>query len=296
MSIGFHLSNSQLFNIGVFPWFMLAAVIVFFPIETPALIVRRTKAILFWWRSKYTDRPISINHLRILMRKDTVTNDDQNPVSASRDSQPSRIGKIGFYLALVYVVVQLLLPVRQWILPGNPSWNERGHRYSWRMMLRRKRVLTTFKVVAPDGSYQFFPSRMLMTPNQSIRAERNPELVRQAAVQLREMVAGLGVQDAKIYCLCLASLNGRRPVPIIDPDIDLASARRGWFKDDWVNQDHGPLLNNTWNQDTELWWTELVLPEQFKPLELHRPSESEAEIARQKELQAQNPAAASEPT
>jgi hypothetical protein len=286
MSLGFHLSNSQLFNIGVFPWFMLAALIVFFPADTAQSIAHKTKAVLYWWKSKYTDRPATIGHLRILMRAESIARNDTDSSNLQLQSRSNRRGKTGLFLAMVYVCVQLVLPIRQWVLPGNPSWNERGHRYSWRMMLRRKRVLTTFKVVASDGSYQFFPSRMLMTPNQSIRAERNPELVRQAAVELKKMVAGLGVQEAKIYCLCLASLNGRRPVPIIDPDIDLSAAQRDWFVDDWVNQDHGPLLDRVWNQDTEQWWMELVLPEQFKPLELHRPSELEQEIATQKQQQA----------
>ncbi|MGB7345812.1 MAG: HTTM domain-containing protein [Pirellulaceae bacterium] len=283
MSLVFHVANSQLFVIGVFPWFMLAAVIVFFPEDTLAKFRGFTTRLWQWWISKYSDSPASLRETVFLQTSERAT------VLPSTDAKQaaSRLGKVGFYLAVTYVCVQLVLPLRHWGLPGNPSWNERGHRFAWRMMLRRKVHLTTFKVVTPDGAYQFFPSTVVMTPYQSEHAEHNPELVRQAAVEMKKLAAEAGVDDAKVYCLCLMSLNGRRPVPIIDPSIDLTTAKRGWFVDSWVNQEHGPLPKEAWNQNKELWWRELKLPEQFKPLEMRLPSELDALLDQQRK-QAQN--------
>ncbi|NNE00595.1 MAG: HTTM domain-containing protein, partial [Pirellulaceae bacterium] len=52
MSIVFHVTNSQLFVIGIFPWFMLATLIVFFPPDTAPRLFR-------WISSKYTDEPLT---------------------------------------------------------------------------------------------------------------------------------------------------------------------------------------------------------------------------------------------
>ena len=282
MSLVFHLSNSQLFRIGVFPWFMLAGLIVFLPEDSIAILAKNLRSVGRSLFRKNTDShldpqkaPVVSHHLNCIQGIDKAV-------------KGSGWGRVGFSLAVFYVVIQLLLPFRHWMLPGNPAWNERGHRFAWRMMLRRKCVLTTFKVVTPDGQYQFFPSTHFLTYNQSVRGERNPELVRQTAVQIKKKAAEAGFKDAKVYCLCLASLNGRRPVPIIDPNIDLSVAKRGWLKDSWVMQDHGALPKRTWNQDKTQWWTELMLPERFKPLERRLPSELDAYI-RQQQKQQQSP-------
>ena len=35
VTLGFHLMNAQLFNIGMFPWFMICATLLFFPPDWP---------------------------------------------------------------------------------------------------------------------------------------------------------------------------------------------------------------------------------------------------------------------
>ncbi|QDT13113.1 HTTM domain-containing protein [Planctomycetes bacterium K23_9] len=281
MSIVFHVTNSQIFNIGVFPWFMLIAIVVFFPEDSIAKLTHSTRAMAKVWLSKYSDTSLSYRQAFQSIQK----NEHPDPLKLGDQGASSMtlFAKCGFAMAIVYVSVQLILPLRHWVLPGNPAWNERGHRFAWRMMLRNKTVLTTFKVVAPDGSYQFFPSTVVMTHYQSSRAERIPELMRQAAVELKKMAKQTGVDNAKVYCLCLTSLNGRRPRPIIDTNIDLASAKRGWLVDDWVLQNHGPLPRQTWDRDKTKWWRQLVLPEQFKQLEMRNPSELEAFVEQQRQ-------------
>ena len=285
-SIGFHLSNSQLFHIGVFPWFMLAALLIFFPWDWFPHWVG-------WIRSKYSDHPLSYSAARDKVRTDRdaaifALDEEKRKEPSGRQAKwftPAAGMKTwGFRLALTYVVIQLLLPIRPWILPGNPSWNERGQRFAWRMMLRQKVTLTTFRVEAPNGAYQFFPARTVMTYYQMSRAERNPELVRQAAVELKKMAESTGTKDAKIYCLALVSLNGRRPVPLVDPTIDLTTVRRGWLHDPWVNQKVSTLPKQPWKHryDREQWWRQLVLPAPFKPLQNRRPSELEALIDAQR--------------
>ncbi len=253
LSLVFHLTNSQLLSIGVFPWFMLATLIVFFPADAiPNLVAR------FGRRAK--PQPTS--------------GEDLSSTADESVKPTSRLGKLGLGLAILYVVIQLLLPIRPWVLPGNPSWNERGQRFAWRMMLRDKNTLTAYLIRhEPSGQFLYAPSTVVMTYYQASRAERDPELVRQAAVQLRRKIASLGLPNSRIHALQLVSLNGRRPTPIIDPTIDLASAQRGWFSDDWVIEDPGPFRDQVWAVDKEQWWKSLELPDPFKPLGQTTPSE-----------------------
>jgi hypothetical protein len=243
LSLIFHLTNSQLLTIGVFPWFMLATLIVFFPPDTiPRLLRLRPSA---------------------------------NGESRQEILKPSsRLAQAGLGLAIIYVVIQLLLPVRPWVLPGNASWNERGHRFAWRMMLRNKDTLTAFLIEHDaSGKFLYVPSSVVMTPYQISGAEHDPELIRQAAIQLQRQAADLGFPGSRIHALALVSLNGRRPMPMIDPSVDLCKAERGWLIDDWVWQDPGPFRDQPWRVDKEQWWQTLVLPEPFQRLQRTTPTE-----------------------
>tara|TARA_R110002049_G_scaffold72490_2_gene187237 strand:- start:280820 stop:282325 length:1506 start_codon:yes stop_codon:yes gene_type:complete len=246
LSLAFHLTNAKLLNIGVFPWFMLATLFVFLPPQT-------LRQIWNWL---------------VGIKTDTAQTAQSHPAFAS----PSNRRGVG--LAIIYVIVQLVLPIRPWVLPGNASWNERGQRFAWRMMLRDKVTLVHFLVIDSDtGEYLFLPSHTVLTANQMLTAERNPDLIRQAAVQLADLAAKLGTPQCRIHCLALVSLNGRRPQPMIDPTVDLLAVQRGWFIDDWVNVEPGPLPESIWDVEKERWWAELELPDPFKPLQGRSPEE-----------------------
>ncbi|MEM9588876.1 MAG: HTTM domain-containing protein, partial [Planctomycetota bacterium] len=215
LSLSFHLTNAALLQIGVFPWFMLATLLVFFPPGTVTRLMAR-------WRGS------------------SFRMDGLGTESRSRASQ------WGLWLAAVYVVVQLLLPLRHWALPGNPSWNERGHRFAWRMMLRNKRSLVHYLIRNPNDPEQFvfIPSSVILTPYQVQRSERYPECIRQAAIEAGRVGEELGMSDCEVHALALVSLNGRRPVPMVDPGVDLLKVKRGIWSNDWITPDAGPFAES----------------------------------------------------
>ncbi|WP_197454168.1 HTTM domain-containing protein [Stieleria varia] len=262
LALGFHLTNAVLFNIGVFPWFMLATLYVFFPPELIAGLTRR------------------------LLRTTGAIR-----LQTDKQIRHRRLSRIGFCIAAIYVIVQLLLPFRHWLMPGDASWNGRGHRFAWRMMLRHKESLTWFKI-ENDTGFLYAPATLVMTPYQSKIAVRDPEMIQQAALKIQQLAWEMGQSDCRVYVLALTSLNGRRPVPIIDPDADLTKVQRGWLSNDWVRDEPGPFLDPAWNVPQERWWTELTLPERFAALQGQSLARWQADFERfaqyQKSVQAAN--------
>jgi len=55
-------------------------------------------------------------------------------------------------LLLVYVLVQIYLPLRHWHYEGDVNWNEEGYSMAWRMMLNTKYGSLTFTVKDEQGS------------------------------------------------------------------------------------------------------------------------------------------------
>lgn len=104
----FHLTNAWLFQIGVFPWVMLALTPVFYPAD-------------------FTRR---------LLRLPTL---DAPP-------EPQREQPLVAAALIAWFAVQAALPLRHWLYPGQVNWTEEGHNFSWHMKLRVKRGETRFLV------------------------------------------------------------------------------------------------------------------------------------------------------
>ncbi|TWU55448.1 HTTM domain-containing protein [Rubripirellula reticaptiva] len=255
MSIGFHLTNAMTLTIGVFPWFMLATLVVFFPPET----LRR--------------------RLRLFLGNDSHDELEDTPPAAV---SISRVTRFAIGAAILYAMIHCLLPIRPALFPGDSNWNERGHRFAWRMMLRNKQALTHYLVVDRNSDdFLFVPSTTVLTGYQAQRADHHPELIRQTAVAISEAAAELGVPENRVYALALVSLNGRRPKPMVDPYVDLTEVQRGWWRDGWVDDDLEPMQDPPWTTPTEQWWTVLELPEPFKALRGRTPTELQDFLSRE---------------
>lgn len=195
----FHLSNAWLFHIGVFPWLMILALGIFYPPDWP---------------------------LRLL---------GQRAATASY-SPPVRLAPWTAAVLAAYVAVQLLLPLRHWLYPGDVAWTEEGHLYSWRMKLRDKSATRAeFRVVdeATGTEWTIRPEDVL-TRRQARKMSTRPDMVLQFAHRLAADAEAAGFKSAHVYATVEASLNGRPPRPLIDPSVDLAAEPRSWRPKPWV--------------------------------------------------------------
>ena len=211
-ALGFHLMNSQIFVIGVFPWMMMVLTTIYFAPDWPrkaGLIGRADRG------------------------KKTSKRSKGKREEAPESEWGWTLGRRAVAVLLgVWLGVQCLLPFRHLLIPGPVDWTEEGHRYAWRMKLRhkdgslafeatdrrtgQKTVLQDFEGVLTNVQY-----RMML---------HDPEMIRQFAHALADRLAEASGSEFEIRALNRIALNGREPQPMVDPAVDLTTAETSWLR------------------------------------------------------------------
>ncbi len=263
----FHVNNMLLFNIDVFPWFMIAATTLFLSPDWPRRIVAR-------WRREPQDEW------------------HPGPLAARQKITLSLIG--------VYLAVQLLVPLRHFFYPGSGQWTEEGNRFAWHMLLgvkrtevrfqvsdadsekqwtvdpatflspgevgllntspaltsaymrtlvdewrkngydrvniRRERRWVVFRVTDPASGEQWTldPVDLGLPPKQARRMSGTPDMVLQFAHHIVRLMRERGLESVEVRADGLMSLHGREYQRMVDPDVDLAKEPRTLGHAAWI--------------------------------------------------------------
>ncbi|PIB34392.1 hypothetical protein BFP72_02610 [Reichenbachiella sp. 5M10] len=184
--IGFNLFNSVIFQIGIFPYMMVALAIFFF-------------------------EPDQIR--KFFFKK-------------GPDKQPSQVSTPSWvlYLFTAYFAWQIYLPLRHHWIEGDVLWTEEGHRLSWRMMLRSRSGSASFKVVDSQTGQEFSVRKKdYLTSKQSHKVSAHPDFAWQFAQFLHQEYLAKGVSDPQVYCQKSRLRINQGPYKtLIDPSVDLA--------------------------------------------------------------------------
>jgi hypothetical protein len=229
--LSFHLANSQLFNIGVFPWFMIGASTVFFEPDWP----RRALAKLLPIAAPLMKPKSDWLALQARLKQKAVP-----PAGFANDISRARrrgiAGLLGAYLAF-----QLLWPFRHFLYEGDPGWNGKGDLFAWRMMLYDKRMTESrFFTLDPNGPQSANGRKPLVEIdarliNQALNElqvfglQRDPDLVLQLSRYLSRQLSSRGGPPAEIYVHLKVSYNTRAPQYQVDPETNLAAVERTLF-------------------------------------------------------------------
>lgn len=196
----FHLFNSFIFHIGIFPYMSIALCVFFFHPKTIQSI--------FFKRKDYYDSG------------EVIIPNGKN---------------LAIALFSIYFILQICLPLRHWFIKDDVLWTEEGHRLSWRMMLRSRSGNTTYRVVdkATDLNIPFKMTDFL-TDKQIKPAGSKPDMIWQFAQRLKEHYAKEG-KDVKVYVNSFVGLNGEKKQRMIDPTVDLAAVPWDFFEhSSWI--------------------------------------------------------------
>ena len=199
-SIFFHLFNSVVFQIGIFPFLSLAFSLFFFEAETVRNMFLKKK-------------PLYVEGAVFLPKRKTFL--------------------IGLFS--VYFLIQMALPLRHHVIEDNVLWTEEGHRLSWRMMLRVKHGSTSYVVEnKKTGKRVVVKLNDYLTAKQKRSASTKPDVMWQFAQRLKAEYHQKG-EDIAVYVNSKVSVNGRKYQLFIDPKVDLASLEWRAFKhNDWI--------------------------------------------------------------
>ena len=214
--LGFHLMNATIFNIGIFPWFMIVASTLYFSPSWPRKLLQNLGG---KWPMRYPSREALLAPATLNSRHRLI------------------LGGIA-----VWMLIQVAVPLRFLFFPGNVNWTEEGHRFSWHMKLREKKGRINFIVKDKDsGMTQIVDPRTMILPWQYRKMSIHPYLIWQFADHLKDQFAAQG-QDVAVFADSKASLNGRAYQQLIDPGVDLTSVARPVFgSSPWITPLSTPL-------------------------------------------------------
>ncbi|MGQ0505824.1 MAG: HTTM domain-containing protein [Myxococcaceae bacterium] len=196
----FHGATWVLFPIGMFPFIMSLAALVFFE---PS------------WPRRFLSKRVA-------------------PAPALDVPDPQLRGW-AVALVAVYGLIQIAVPLRSHLYGGNVSWHEQGIRFSWRVMTREKNGSVTFVVKNPrSGRTWEVPPSDYLTGLQEREMAVQPDLIWQLAQRIAADYAARAGGPVEVRAEAFASLNGRPLAPLIDPSVDLAAQRDTLAPKTWV--------------------------------------------------------------
>ena len=234
LAIVFHVCNSFLFSIHVFPWLMIAATTVFFAADWPR---------------------------RLLPKQSSGPFDSVPGGNAIVESVSIRSGLVLSAL-LLYCGFHVLWPLRHLMYEGNTGWTERGHYFSWRMMLRGKTVGIRYYLTNPEtGETLQADIRDFLNPEQQIKFVKDPEMILDLAHGLADEYRRRTEKSMEVRALVLASLNGRKPQLLIDPAVNLAAEPKGWRRRRWIMPLTEPRRTDPWTVPLNEWEHHVDLPD-----------------------------------
>ncbi|MCB0734859.1 MAG: HTTM domain-containing protein [Flavobacteriales bacterium] len=194
IGIFFHVTNSITFQIGTFPYMMIASAVFFYP---ESVLTKRFRL-----------KP--------------------NLSSTTRPTGNTRLILIFYSL---FFLLQIALPLRHHLIPGDVLWTEEGHRLSWRMMLRSKSGYIRFTIVDQDGNRTFHDHQADLSEHQAGMLPTHPDLIWQYCQRLKRIYG----DEAEIYVRSRVSLNYREAQDMIDPTYNMAKASWHPFRrSEWV--------------------------------------------------------------
>jgi hypothetical protein len=210
MVVFFHLLTAILFPIGMFPYLMIFSALIFFNFQFHKKTIDGLRQIL------------NIKNRKIHLIQNT----------SFRHSLINRV-KIG--ILVLFFLIQIGLPFRHMLYPGNLFWTEEGYRWSWRVMLMEKAGNAQFKIVDnASGSWFYVNNEDFLTSFQEKQMATQPDFILQYAHFLNKHFSKQDTRDFSIFVDCFVALNGRKSTRFIDPEFDLTKGYESFAHKSWI--------------------------------------------------------------
>lgn len=189
----FHSMTALLFNIGMFPYIMIAGSVIFITKEE-------------WSKA--------LQKINLKIKTDsTETN--------------FKIKNYGLLFFIGFFLLQIYLPIRHHFYSENVLWTERNYRFSWNVMLMEKSGYSVYHISDKNTGKKWveYPKHHL-TDIQEKQMNFQPDMIWQYAQFLDKKYKGLGFDSIEIFVDSYVTLNGRPSKAYLPKDLNLISVSR----------------------------------------------------------------------
>ncbi|NBA84697.1 HTTM domain-containing protein [Emticicia sp. CRIBPO] len=211
----FHGLTAVLFPIGMFPYIMIVTALIFFS---------------------------GAFHQKIV---DIVSGLFKLPMEFTHSSAVCQYSKntqiITQYIFLTFFIVQLALPLRFLLYPGELFWTEEGYRFSWRVMLMEKAGYAQFTVKDKTGKSVVVNNSEFLTTLQEKMMSTQPDMILQYAHILRDYYSERKFEDPEVYVDSYVTLNGRLGKPLVLPETNLSVQKESFKHKNWITPFHDEI-------------------------------------------------------
>ena len=209
----FHVFTLILFPIGMFPHIMIFSSMIFFSSNFHEKIIYQIRQVITKVSKKVKPKKIEIETSDLyVIYKQNLT----------------------LFVVTSFFIIQILLPFRYQLYPGELFWHEQGYRFSWRVMLIEKIGYTNFKIRSPnDGTSFMVDSSQHLTPFQLKQMSFQPDFILEFAHYLGEKYSTEN-NKVEVYAESFVALNGRPSKRFIDPDINLINEQESFKDKTWI--------------------------------------------------------------
>jgi len=201
MVLLFNITNHFLFDdINIFPFFMMASLVLFF----------------------------ELNEFSFLSKFNKFKYDKENTVV------PSKLVLFGLS---AFVLIQILMPLRHYAIPGNVDWNGEGQRFSWRMKIQTRSIKECEFAIFDLDKKTIYPVEINQHIH-NIQKEQmiyHPKMILDFAHYLKEYARENRIPNTMIKAKIKVKFNQRESVEIISPEIDLS-------KEEWNSFTHNEWI------------------------------------------------------
>ena len=199
----FNVSNHLLFNdINIFPFFMMASSVLFF----------------------------ELNELKFFSKINKISTD------TGYVTVPNKL--VVFSLCL-YVLIQVLMPLRHFLIPGNVDWTGEGQRFAWRMKIQAREIEMCEFAIFDLNKKTIYPLEIgaHIHEVQKFQMIHSPKMILDFAHYLKEYAKEEHqLNNIMVKAKIKVRFNQRKSVEIFSPEIDLTKEKWNSFNhNEWIN-------------------------------------------------------------
>ena len=207
----FHVFTRILFPIGMFPFIMIVASLIFFDASFHQKIIKFIKSLF-----KISSFKVSNDYITL-------------------DKYQFKRPQIVIPIITLFFVIQLVLPFRYLLYPGELFWTEEGYRFSWRVMLMEKAGYTTFTIKdAKKGTKFVVRNSDFLTSFQEKQMSFQPDFILEYAHYLGDHFTSQGHKNVQVFAESYVALNGRLSQPYVDTSVNLYNEKESFRHKTWI--------------------------------------------------------------